>query len=623
MSVIEQVKDRTDIVEVVGESVQLKKSGKNYTAFCPFHPNTRTPAFVVFPDTGTWRCFGACNEGGDVFSFLMKKEGWDFSTTLQHLAERAGVELRPRTPEQEAADEALEGLRELLERAVTFYRSRLLDNSEVTEYLTGRGLQPDTLEAFGIGYAPKAWEALQSFLLEKGYQPEQLEQVGLVIERDGGGSYDRFRNRIMIPIRDQRGRMLGFGARVFDPGDQPKFMNSPQTVLFDKGRTLYGLDAAGRAIRAAEQAVVVEGYMDVIALHQAGFNNAVSPMGTALTAEQFRLLKRFSRNIVLAMDADVAGDRATLRGLTVARDALDREMDPVFDARGLVRHEGRLDADIRVVALPDGKDPDEVVADDRGAWPALLAQAKPVVEYVVDVLTDGQNLDDAKLKGQIARQVLPLIEDVADSVEREAYRQGLARRLKVDERALIGLRATSVRASGGGPLEQPLRSTRSANEAFCLGLLLRDPELTYWVDRQLHSLELDELSVQDFFNTDSQMMFQAVRSALAQVDEEPTQRWKQLLDGTTLEQAETFADQAGEVDLDLHKEAVSADFLRLRMRRVVGMLEQLSFQQQAVQGSNEQAELIRNLAQQAQQLTAQKRRLDVALAGRRGLAESV
>lgn len=623
MSVIEQVKDRTDIVEVVGESVQLKKSGKNYTAFCPFHPNTRTPAFVVFPDTGTWRCFGACNEGGDVFSFLMKKEGWDFSVTLQHLAERAGIELRPRTPEQEAADDALEGLRELLERAVTFYRSKLLDNPPVMDYLTGRGLQPDTLEEFGIGYAPKGWEALQGFLVEKGYQLDQLEQAGLIIERDSGGTYDRFRNRIMIPIRDQRGRMLGFGARIFDPTDQPKFMNSPQTALFDKGRTLYGLDAAGRAIRAAEQAVVVEGYMDVIALHQAGYENVVSPMGTALTAEQFRLLKRFSRSIVLAMDADVAGDRATLRGLTVARDALDRELDPVFDARGLVRHEGRLDADIRVVALPIGKDPDEVVEDDPQAWPALLKQAKPVVEYVLDVLTEGQDLEDAKLKGQIARQVLPLIEDVADGVEREAYRQGLARRLKVDERALIGLRASARRRSTDVPLEQVVQRAKSANEAFCLGLLLRDPELTYWVDRQLHSLELDELSPQDFFSTDTQMMFEAVRSALSQVDEEPKLRWKQLLDGTTLEQAVAIADEAGEVDLDLHKEAVSADFLRLRMRRVVGMLEQLSFQQQAVQGSEEQQDLIRNLAQQAQQLTAQKRRLDVALAGRRGLAESV
>ncbi len=533
------------------------------------------------------------------------------------------MELRPRTPEQEAADQAQETLRELLERSVTYYRSHLLENDHVMEYLAGRGLLPETLESFGIGYAPKAWDSLQSFLLEKGYPLEQLEQAGLVVQRDSGGTYDRFRNRIMIPIRDQRGRMVGFGARVFDPNDQPKFVNSPQTPLFDKGATLYGLDAAGRAIRSAEQAVVVEGYMDVIALHQAGYANAVSPMGTALTAQQLRTLKRFSRNIVLALDADAAGDRATLRGLTVARDALDREPDPIFDARGLVRHEGRLDADIRIVALPDGKDPDEVVAEDPQAWPALLRQAKPVVDYVLEVLTADQDLDDAKVKGQIARQVLPLIEDVADAVEREAYRQNLARRLKVDERALIGLHAASTRRDGDQAVQQFVQRRSSATEAFCLGLLLRDPELTYWVDRELHSLQLDELSAQDFVGTETQMMFQAVRSSLAQVEKEPQQSWKEMLDGTTLEQAEAFVDRAGEVDLNRHKEAVSADFLRLRMRRVIGMLEQLSYQQQTVQESDEPGELIRNLAEQAQQLSAQKRRIDAALAGRRGLSGGV
>lgn len=623
MSVIEEVKDRTDIVEIIGQTVQLKKSGKNYTGFCPFHANTRTPAFVIFPETGTWRCFGACNEGGDVYRFIMKKEGWDFSQSLQYLAERAGVELRPRTPEQEAADQAQESWRELLERSVTYYRSQLLENDQVMGYLADRGLLPETLESFGIGYAPKAWDSLQSFLLEKGYALEQLDQAGLVVQRDSGGTYDRFRNRIMIPIRDQRGRMVGFGARVFDPNDQPKFVNSPQTQLFDKGATLYGLDAAGRAIRSAEQAVVVEGYMDVIALHQAGYANVVSPMGTALTAQQLRTLKRFSRNIVLALDADAAGDRATLRGLAVARDALDREPDPIFDARGLVRHEGRLDADIRIVALPDGKDPDEVVAEDPQAWPALLRQAKPVVDYVLDVLTADQNLDDAKVKGQIARQVLPLIEDVADAVEREAYRQNLARRLKVDERALIGLHAASTRRGGDQAVQQIVQRRSSATEAFCLGLLLRDPELTYWVDRELHSLQLDELSTQDFIGTETQLMFQAVRSALAQVEKDPQQSWKDMLDGTTLEQAQAFVDRAGEVDLDRHKAAVSADFLRLRMRRVIGMLEQLSYQQQTVQESDEPGELIRNLAEQAQQLSAQKRRIDAALADRKGLSGGV
>ena len=618
MTVVEEIKDRIDIAELIGESVQLKKSGKNFTGFCPFHANTRTPAFVVFPDTGTWRCFGACSEGGDVYKYVMKKEGWDFPQALQHLAERAGIELRPRTPEQEAEEEAQKGLRAILESAVTFYRNNMLHSDEVLEYLRGRGLTDETLEKYGIGYALASWDSLQTFLLEKGHKQEDLLAAGLAVERDKGGTYDRFRNRIMIPIRNARGQMAGFGARVFNPKDQPKFINSPQTVLFDKGRLLFGLDMARKAIRTEDRAVVVEGYMDVIALNQAGFENAVSPMGTALTAHQLRTLKRFSRNIVLALDADAAGDQATLRGLHVAREALDREADPVFDARGLVRHEGRLDAEIRIVGLPEGKDPDEVVVEDPDSWKELIQQATPVVEYVMDVLIDEQELNDAKGKAAIAREVLPLIEDVPDPVEREAYRQGLARRLKVDERALMSWRPER-RTQAAASVETVQEAEQAAAEGFCLGLLLKDPELTYWIDRQLHALELDGLSDQDFVGTDAQLIFKAVQSSLGQIDEDPTERWKALLEGTALEQAVAFASKADEVDFGRPKvaDAISADFLRLRMRRVEGMLEQLGFQQQAVQEAETDTEQIVSLAQQAQSLVTQKRRLDAALAGRR------
>lgn len=621
MGVIEEVKDRTDIVEVIGQTVRLKKSGKNHTGFCPFHPNTRTPAFVVFSDTGTWRCFGACNEGGDVYRFLMKKEGWDFPQTLRYLAERAGVTLEPRSSEQEAQEESKAGLRALLEAAATYYRNNLLHTAPVLSYLHGRGLQDSTLESFAIGYAVEGWDATSSYLLQKGYELPALIEAGLLVERETGGHYDRFRNRIMIPIRDARGKIAGFGARAFDSNDQPKFLNSPQTALFDKGRLLYGLDKAGKPIRAADQAVVVEGYLDVLALHQAGYQNVVSPMGTALTAQQLRALKRYSRNIVLALDADAAGDRATLRGLTVAREAMDREPDPVFDSRGLVRHEGRLDADIRVISLPGGTDPDELVTEDPAGWSTVLSGAKPVVEYVMDVLIAGQDLNDAKAKAQIARQVIPLIEDVADPVEREAYRQSLARKLKLDERSLLGLRSSTPRVKRGAQeIETPsISGTKwTAAERFCLGLLLRDPELTYWIDRRLHSLELEGLSALDFYATDSQIIFQALRSALAQVDEEPSQHWRSILDGSTLAQAMAIADQVDNVNFDRPRvvETVSADFLRLRKRRVESMLEQLSYQQQAVQESGEPGDQIRYLAQEAQHLTTQKRRLEAALGGR-------
>jgi len=464
MSVVDEIKDRVDIIDVVSETVKLRKAGKNYTGFCPFHANTRTPAFVIFPETGTWHCFGACNEGGDVFSYLMKRDGLDFSEALEALAERAGVELQPRSQADEAQAEAHGRLRLLLESAIAYYRNNLEQTGpgeKVKHYLLQRGLTEQALEAFSIGYAPKSWDATQTFLLGRGYTQEELLGAGMVTARESGGTYDRYRNRIMIPIWDGRGRPVGFGARIVDPDDVPKFLNSPQTVLFDKGRLLYGLDKARKAIRREDQVIIVEGYMDVIGLHQYGFENVVSPMGTALSEAQLRILKRFSRNIVLAMDPDVAGDRATLRGLDVARETLDREADPVFNARGLLRYEGRLDADIRVVTLPDGLDPDEVVARDPDAWRRLVDDAQPIVNYVLNVLTADQNLDDAKVKADIARQVLPLIEDVRDSVEREAYRQLLARRLRVDERALMGRRPSSSQPSR-------IRSQQPAQDAQSL-----------------------------------------------------------------------------------------------------------------------------------------------------------
>lgn len=456
MTAIDEIKARLDIVDLVTESgVALRKAGKNYTGFCPFHANTRTPAFVIFPESGTWRCFGQCNEGGDLFKYVMKKEGWDFPETLRYLAEKAGVTLKPVTPQEQAAAEEHEALRALLEEAVTFYRHHLLNTpagQPVLEYLhKKRGLTPETIEAFGLGYAPQGWDHTLRYFKSKGYSEQDLLDAGLVTAREeekgpaGPGSpspasrsiYDRFRHRLMIPIRDERGRMAGFGARILNPDDFPKFLNSPQTAVFDKGHLLYGLDRARKAIRAADQAVIVEGYLDAIALHQAGFANVVSPMGTALTEHQLYLLKRFARNIVLALDPDAAGDKATLRGLQLARQAMDHSADPVFDARGLLGFEARLQADIRVTALPEGLDPDEIVNRDPQEWERILAEAKPIVVHVMETLAHGQNLDDPKVKNRVAAQVLPLIEDVPSPIERDTYRQRLARLLRVDERALL------------------------------------------------------------------------------------------------------------------------------------------------------------------------------------------
>lgn len=628
MTVVDEVKDRVDIVSLVGETVKLRKSGKNYTGFCPFHPNTRTPAFVIFPDTGTWRCFGACNEGGDIFKFVMKKEGWDFPEALRHLAERAGVDLRPRDAGEGEAEEAHQRLRDVLEASVAFFRHHLVGTkagAPILDYLHQRGLNDSTLEAFEIGFAPDAWEALRGFLHEKGFEDREQLEAGMLSERDSGGFYDRFRNRIMFSIRDARGRMAGFGARIVDPADVPKFLNTPQTPLFDKGRLLYGLDKARKAIRAMDQAVIVEGYLDVVALHQAGFANAVSPMGTALTEDQLRLLKRFTRRMVLALDPDRAGDQATLRGLTLARDALDREPDPVFDARGLVRYEGRLDADIRVVTLPENKDPDEVVGDDPTVWASIVEKAQPVVTYVVDVLARSRDVDDPKVKAEIARQVLPLIEDVANPAERDAHRQALARRLKVYERALDEWRpapprrgrreATSAAAGAERPAGPAVEA--GAQERFCLGVLLRKPEVLYRVDRELQTLELDRLSAQDFTGTERQVIFQAIRAALAQDELEPADHWREQLDQPLGEMGEALLREGVRADLEDPRtvDEVVAGFLRLRKGNLAAARAQLQFQLQAAQDGGE-LQMV-DLQREVVRITREWDRLDRALARRR------
>lgn len=530
MSVIDEIKSKVDIVDLVSEAgVKLRHAGRNYTGFCPFHDNKHTPSFVVWPESGTWRCFGQCNEGGDVFKFVMKRENLDFKEALDKLAARAGVQVPTFTRQSPEQKEAYDQLRILLEDAIIFYRGHLMANKEVLSYLRQkRGLTDLSIESFGLGYAPNAWDSALTHFSKRGYSEQDLAEAGMISPRDSGGFYDRFRNRIMIPIRDENGRMAGFGARIVDPNDIPKFLNSPETPIFSKGHLLYGLDRARKPIRAADQAVIVEGYLDVIALHQAGYDNVVSPMGTALTEHQLRLLKRFTRRIVLALDPDTAGQKAVLRGLDAARQAMDREGELGFDARGLLREEARLQADLRVASLPDELDPDELVRRSKEEWGRLIEKAKPIVTYVMETLAAGQNIIDPKVKNQIAAQVVPLIEDLPNALERDTYRQQLARMLRVDESALTGTQAqaSSVKRPRGTQKmqkqvqEKPKTAlTLSSNnkvEAYIIAVLVKKPDLLYRLDRVLQEYGLLPLAVQDFEYTDHQMMFGLIRESVEQ-----------------------------------------------------------------------------------------------------------
>ena len=535
MSTIDEIKAKIDIVDLVSEAgVKLRHAGKNYTGFCPFHDNKHTPAFVIWPESGTWRCFGQCNEGGDIFKFVMKRDGLDFKDALQKLADRAGVKVESLQREAPQVKEANEHLRALLEDAIIYYRTQLFNNKDVLTYLhQKRGLTDATIETFGLGYAPHGYDNLIKHFAPKGYSQQELIDAGMLSVRESDSqtsntesrSFDRFRNRIMIPIRDENGKMAGFGARIVDPTDIPKFLNSPETPIFTKGHLLYGLDRARKPIRVADQAVIVEGYLDVIALHQAGYENVVSPMGTALTEDQLRLLKKSTRRIVLALDPDTAGQKAVLRGLDAARSAMDREGEFGFDARGLLRNEARLQADLRVASMPDDLDPDEIVARDKDEWKRLIENAKPIVTHVMDSLAVGQNLNDAKVKNQIAAQVLPLIEDLPNALERDTYRQALARMLKVDERALMSTQSQvpvlKRRPRGTTQASQADKSVVAVNpnlkiESYCLGVLLRRPDLLYRLDKNFQEFGLSTLAVEDFEYTDHQLLFGIVRLAVEQ-----------------------------------------------------------------------------------------------------------
>lgn len=620
MNVTDQIKSRLDIVDVVSETVQLRRSGRNYTGFCPFHDNTRTPAFVVFPDTQTWHCFGACADGGDLFSFVMKKEGWDFKEALRNLARRAGVQLEELSPAAKERREEHQRLADLLQSATDYFHQLFLHAPQAEQarrYIEERGLQEDTLAAFGIGYALDSWDACRTHFNAQGYDDDDLLAAGLLSENpEKETRYDRFRNRLMIPIRDPSGRVVGFGARTLEKDGIPKYLNSPQTDLFDKSALLYGLDMARRHIREARQAVIVEGYMDVLQGWQAGFRNMVAQMGTALTDAQLRLLKRYTKRFVIALDADAAGVQATMRSLEVARETLDRDVEVRFDARGLIRHEGRLKADIRIVSLPEGDDPDRIIRRDPALWPQLLEQAKPVVAYVIDAVTQGLDRNDAKAKADAVRKVMPLIGDVADPVERDHYQQMLARILRVNERALqqVALASTMSKMSrprdgrkrmapqapsssaparddnGAASSAVPISGGRLATamrEADYLRQCLRQPRLLRQVDERLRAQNQPVVDEADFALAEDKAL---VRHLRQQVRQRPVATVDELCDSldddVLLSRAQEILaveSQESEVEAGRLADSLARLILDLRLeriRRLLGEVQQLFFEAQ-------------------------------------------
>ena len=533
MSVVDEIKDRLDVVEVVSRHVPLKKAGRNFKGLCPFHVE-KTPSFVVFPDSGTWHCFGACGIGGDVFSFVMKHDNLDFTEALQVLAPMAGVTLERSSASADSAEEQQrKRLLAITATAAAYYHQQLLGDlgERARGYLEQRGLTEETWDRFLLGYAPDRWDALQHHLRGKGYEPADMETAGLSIARQGGGSYDRFRDRLIIPIRSVRGQPIAFGARLLPGGrespdrPQPKYLNSPQTKLFDKGREMFGLYDARQAIRAAASAVIVEGYMDVLAAHQHNIGNVVATMGTALTEQQLKRLKRYTTHFVLALDSDTAGQAATLRGVQQAREALDRTWVPTPTASGLIRFEGRLEADLRIMTLPPGQDPDDVIRADPKRWAQLVATAEPVVDYFLHLVTAELDLSTAKGKAEAVRRMTPLVSEVADEVERVHYVQKLARLVKVDEHTIRGqlsrpTRRRSAQRTPPSPEQQRALPQATAREEgrsrpqdHCLAQLLRQPELLAVLDAKAGAVQIEPLDMEDFSDALDQEVFAALLEA--------------------------------------------------------------------------------------------------------------
>ncbi len=535
MSQVDEIRERLDIVDVISAYVPLQRAGRNYKGLCPFHAE-KTPSFVVFPDSGNWHCFGACSTGGDIFTFIMKKENLDFGEALRVLAAKAGVTLEERHARPAEEQSKIDRMRESLAAATAYFHYLLAQSSRAQaarEYVAQRGLTQETVTSFELGYAPNEWDALLRYLTGKGFHVDELTEAGLLVERDDGGRYDRFRNRLVIPIRDRRGQVIGFGARALDDS-LPKYLNSPQTLLFDKGDVLFGLDRASRGIRARGEAVIVEGYMDVLAAHQYGADNVVASMGTALTETHLNQLSRLTERIVLALDPDAAGDQATLRGLALARQTLGRRKVPTLSARGTVEHEERLLVDLRILSLPAGKDPDEVLRDGLDAWEALVRGAQPLVEYWMNQALRGLDLSDPRSKSRAVQAMKPILLELADAIERQEYTQRLARRLRLDEavveREIMGDRLTRRPSRPAGDEQRrrksprpgadmadtltptPPAATEFGIEEQCLQYLTRTPGLIHTLSLAFAEATIPFLDVEDFSRPENRAVYAQIKA---------------------------------------------------------------------------------------------------------------
>jgi len=475
----DEVKSKLDIVDVIREYIPLKAAGTSFRALCPFH-HEKSPSFNVSPEKQIWHCFG-CGKGGDIFSFVMEMEGIEFTEALRNLANKAGVKLQRQDPKLASQKNRL---MDIVELSAKYYHKVLTDSKEAEsarKYLSGRGMSDEIIEEWRIGYSPESWDDLIKFLQGRGFKEDEIFRAGMSVKKEKmSGFYNRFRGRIMFPIMDVNVNVVGFSARVLpekDDGKMGKYINSPQTAIYDKSRILFGLDKAKMEIKKQDLAILVEGQMDVITAHQNGFKNIVASSGTALTPEQVSLLKRYSPNIALAFDMDKAGEMAAERGIKTAM---------------------QMDMNIKVIEVPSGKDPDECIKNSPEEWRAATLSAKQMMQYYFDKTLAGVDLSDIDQTSRAAVKLLTMINELGSKIKQDHWLKILSERIDKSENSLreemIKISPAKKNDPEGGVSNRPLdgsalpapKTREEKLSDILIAIIFKFPELIELAINRMH-----------------------------------------------------------------------------------------------------------------------------------------
>lgn len=486
--IIEEVRNRTDLVEVISDYVLLKKSGENYKGLCPFHME-KTPSFTVNPRKGIFHCFG-CGVGGNVYSFLMQVEKMEFVDAVKHLAARCSIAI----PEISGSKQiqAKDALYKINESAAKFYQELLWSpaGKKALDYLRGRKLNDETIKKFRLGYAPDAWDRVLNALVEKGYPKEKIHEVGLILPREGGGYYDRFRNRVIYPIISHSNQIVGFGARVLDDS-LPKYINSPETPVYQKGKILYGLNFAKDHIRKTNTSIIVEGYMDAISLSQAGFENVVATSGTAFTQDQVGLLKRYGKEVVVLFDPDAAGVAATLRGLDLL---MEQEMT------------------VSVVSLPEKIDPADFVSRfGQQEFSKVIDKAEDLLGYCFNQARRSADINTTTGKIKVLEELIPTILKITNPVQKQDFIKKVAETLRVDEEIIF---AELKKRTGKQPVSAISAHLTKQEEGISLA---EKGLIKFMLENEAVALQISqEIKPEDFSNPVYQKIFGVIIDLLIQ-----------------------------------------------------------------------------------------------------------